>query len=236
MTDDFLVLVFAWLLCSFEGSRGLSPVSGGYGEGETPLSIPNRAVKPLSADGTWPARARESRSPPVSLTTDCPSGRSVCRCGCVEAVSVDFVASRTWSALRQAATPRPRTDPSRSWGISSAMPSEGSARLSGGGAGDGRARRLVAIPGRREARGRVARRWLARSRAEAPADWRRQSRVWSDHHGRRRASSATTRETAHEHSNDRHRRSHHRCHRPADPAHLIGEPGADERGCSARGR
>src|SRR5215210_5610886 len=39
-------------------------VSGGYGEGETPLPIPNRAVKPLSADGTWPARARESRTPP----------------------------------------------------------------------------------------------------------------------------------------------------------------------------
>src|SRR5438105_9999310 len=54
-------------LCSFEGSRrtGLSPFSGGYGEGETPLPIPNRAVKPLSADGTWPARAWESRSPPL---------------------------------------------------------------------------------------------------------------------------------------------------------------------------
>jgi hypothetical protein len=42
-------------------------VSGGYGEGETPLPIPNRAVKPLSADGTWLARAWESRSPPVYL-------------------------------------------------------------------------------------------------------------------------------------------------------------------------
>src|ERR1700748_2897190 len=45
----------------------VSQVSGGYGEGETPLPIPNRAVKPLSADGTWPARAWESRSPPVLL-------------------------------------------------------------------------------------------------------------------------------------------------------------------------
>ena len=44
---------------------GLSPVSGGFGEGETPLPIPNRAVKPLSADGTWLARAWESRTPPV---------------------------------------------------------------------------------------------------------------------------------------------------------------------------
>ena len=54
-------------LCGFEGhrERGLSPFSGGHGEGETPLPIPNRAVKPLSADGTWPARARESRTPPV---------------------------------------------------------------------------------------------------------------------------------------------------------------------------
>src|SRR5262245_59747234 len=43
----------------------VSPDSGGHGEGETPLPIPNREVKPLSADGTWPARARESRTPPV---------------------------------------------------------------------------------------------------------------------------------------------------------------------------
>jgi hypothetical protein len=43
-------------------------ISGGFGEGETPLPIPNRAVKPLSADGTWPARAWESRTPPVLLS------------------------------------------------------------------------------------------------------------------------------------------------------------------------
>src|ERR1700733_8322938 len=57
-------------LCGFEGpGRGWSrPVSGGYGEGETPLPIPKRAVKPLSADGTWPARAWDSRSPPVYLS------------------------------------------------------------------------------------------------------------------------------------------------------------------------
>src|SRR4051795_9533012 len=66
-------------LCSFEGppEDGFSPFSGGYGEGETPLPIPNRAVKPLSADGTWPSRARESRTPPVSLITSRPSGRLV---------------------------------------------------------------------------------------------------------------------------------------------------------------
>ena len=70
-----------WLqLCSFEGPRAapsVSQSSGGFGVGETPLPIPNRAVKPHSADGTWPSRARESRSPPVCLYEP-PSGGS-CR-------------------------------------------------------------------------------------------------------------------------------------------------------------
>ena len=56
--DGFLLIsvVPVWLRCGFQGpSEGWSlPVSGGFGEGETPLPIPNRAVKPLSADGTWP--------------------------------------------------------------------------------------------------------------------------------------------------------------------------------------
>ncbi len=56
------------------GRRGLSPFSGGFGEGETPLPIPNRAVKPLSADGTWLARAWESRTPPVFSIRGPPSG------------------------------------------------------------------------------------------------------------------------------------------------------------------
>jgi hypothetical protein len=55
--------------------RTVSTSSGGYGEGETPLPIPNRAVKPLSADGTWPARAWESRSPPVYLLAMFSEGR-----------------------------------------------------------------------------------------------------------------------------------------------------------------
>src|ERR1043165_9955014 len=69
-------------LCSFEGPPGggdpagqlqrragprSRTISGGFGVGETPLPIPNRAVKPHSADGTWPSRAWESRSPPVLL-------------------------------------------------------------------------------------------------------------------------------------------------------------------------
>src|SRR3954449_5931522 len=53
--------------CSFQGPPEALIISGGYGVGETPLPIPNRAVKPHSADGTWLARARESRSPPVYL-------------------------------------------------------------------------------------------------------------------------------------------------------------------------
>jgi hypothetical protein len=66
-----------WLqLCSFEGPRSarVSRSSGGFGVGETPLPIPNRAVKPHSADGTWPSRARESRSPPVYLDEPPPGG------------------------------------------------------------------------------------------------------------------------------------------------------------------
>src|SRR4051794_29722300 len=41
---------------------------GGHSERDTPLPIPNRVVKPLCADGTWFARAWESRSPPISFT------------------------------------------------------------------------------------------------------------------------------------------------------------------------
>src|SRR6476646_891662 len=53
-------------LCGFQAPPGPSrkfPVA--HSEGETPLPIPNRAVKPLSADGTWSATSSERRSPPV---------------------------------------------------------------------------------------------------------------------------------------------------------------------------
>ena len=67
------------VLCSLEGSpRWSLTTSGGYGEGETPLPIPNRAVKPLSADGTWLARAWESRSPPVYLSASPAHGGARC--------------------------------------------------------------------------------------------------------------------------------------------------------------
>src|SRR3954454_12273605 len=64
------------LAAVFKGRGGRSrQISGGHGEGETPLPIPNRAVKPLSADGTWPARARESRTPPVFASAPLPPSR-----------------------------------------------------------------------------------------------------------------------------------------------------------------
>ena len=75
--DGFILLILLWLVCAvLKGLREgvVSPDSGGHGEGETPLPIPNRAVKPLSADGTWPARARESRTPPVMCWNGSPSG------------------------------------------------------------------------------------------------------------------------------------------------------------------
>ena len=42
-------------------------VSGGHGGGETPVPIPNTAVKPARADGTWGEAPWESRSPPGFL-------------------------------------------------------------------------------------------------------------------------------------------------------------------------
>ncbi len=39
-------------------------VSGGHGGGETPVPIPNTAVKPTRADGTWGEAPWESRSLP----------------------------------------------------------------------------------------------------------------------------------------------------------------------------
>ena len=39
-------------------------ISGGYRGGETPVPIPNTAVKPSSANGTRGVSPRESRSPP----------------------------------------------------------------------------------------------------------------------------------------------------------------------------
>src|SRR3954453_18866280 len=69
--------------CFLPGSSAVFKAHGGRletfrwrdSERETPLPIPNRAVKPLSADGTWWATAWESRSPPV-LLKEPPQGGS----------------------------------------------------------------------------------------------------------------------------------------------------------------
>ena len=46
------------------GSSEARRTSGGNGEGDPPVPIPNTEVKPLCADGTWLETARESRSLP----------------------------------------------------------------------------------------------------------------------------------------------------------------------------
>ena len=48
-------------------------VSGGHSGGETPVPIPNTAVKPARADGTWGEAPWESRSPPGFLMMKSPS-------------------------------------------------------------------------------------------------------------------------------------------------------------------
>src|ERR1700726_2444974 len=52
-------------------------ISGGHGGGETPVPIPNTAVKPASADGTWGVAPWESRTPPGFLQTTPPAWRGV---------------------------------------------------------------------------------------------------------------------------------------------------------------
>ena len=55
----------AVLQCAADGVE--RTVSGGHGGGETPVPIPNTAVKPARADGTWGEAPWESRSPPGFL-------------------------------------------------------------------------------------------------------------------------------------------------------------------------
>src|SRR3954451_21582159 len=64
---DGYLFIYPEVLCGFQAPPGVAsrkiPVA--HSERETPLPIPNRAVKPFSADGTWGATSWESRSPPV---------------------------------------------------------------------------------------------------------------------------------------------------------------------------
>src|SRR5512132_3049073 len=71
-----LDLELATSLWSFEGVRACArrlDNFGGHSGGGTPLPIPNREVKPASADGTRRATSRESRSPPNYLQTKSPA-------------------------------------------------------------------------------------------------------------------------------------------------------------------
>src|SRR6266508_1092901 len=54
-----------------------SQLSGGHSGGGTPLPIPNRAVKPASADGTRGESPRESRTPP-ELSREAAARRPLC--------------------------------------------------------------------------------------------------------------------------------------------------------------
>src|SRR5207248_10733201 len=53
------------LVLAVEFSRRERQDLGGYSGGVTPVPIPNTAVKPTSADGTWGENPWESRTPPV---------------------------------------------------------------------------------------------------------------------------------------------------------------------------
>src|SRR6188472_422760 len=66
---DGCFITHALRLVRFSSSTGggLANFPVVHSERETPLPIPNRAVKPFSADGTWGATPWESRSPPVFL-------------------------------------------------------------------------------------------------------------------------------------------------------------------------
>src|SRR5215213_942717 len=65
--DGYLFLTLLRPCAVFKLHRASRKIPVAHSERETPLPIPNRAVKPLSADGTWGETSWESRSPPVLL-------------------------------------------------------------------------------------------------------------------------------------------------------------------------
>src|ERR1700710_1580937 len=76
--DGYFYLQYPYLACAvFKLHRASRKIPVVHSERETPLPIPNRAVKPFSADGTWGATPWESRSPPVLLCSPRPHGRGL---------------------------------------------------------------------------------------------------------------------------------------------------------------
>jgi hypothetical protein len=127
--DGFLVIFrcasarWRGQLCGFQGpGEGLvSQPFGGDSEGDTPLPIPNREVKPLSADGTWASRPWESRSPPV-LTE---KGRST---GAALFVVQDGSSFRAAPSFRAICSWREFGDPATAPPPRRAMPASGRGR------------------------------------------------------------------------------------------------------------
>src|ERR1700749_1442267 len=76
--DGYFLLLYPHLACAvFKLHRASRRIPVVHSERETPLPIPNRAVKPFSADGTWGATPWESRSPPVLLAARALNGRGL---------------------------------------------------------------------------------------------------------------------------------------------------------------
>src|ERR1700709_1180919 len=74
--DGYFYLRYPYLACAvFKLHRASRKIPVVHSERETPLPIPNRAVKPFSADGTWGATPWESRSPPVLFAARALMGR-----------------------------------------------------------------------------------------------------------------------------------------------------------------
>src|SRR5215813_12591610 len=78
--DGYFYPFFGLVRFSSSTGGGFAKFPVAHSEGETPLPIPNRAVKPLSADGTWRATSWESRSPPVFRFDPGRRMAALCRC------------------------------------------------------------------------------------------------------------------------------------------------------------
>ena len=153
----FILMPVHWrcVVLKVRGERSLT-VSGGYSEGETPLPIPNREVKPLSADGTWLVRAWESRTPPVFLDS--------ARLGARAAPAAAARAQRARSRRAWAAEARPRSSAQAAMRAARSAGARARAAVTGGG-------RRAPEPARGLGRGRARRadvHWAGARRRRGP--------------------------------------------------------------------